>query len=405
MTKLPSDDARRELRLALNATPELSREAACRLARDLEIWAWTENREPDPSLARALGVPASALARGLGLRETAGQAAAQELAAAAALGVSVVAFGEPGYPEALYDLPLPPPVLFVRGRLPDSPGIGVVGSRRMSAYGREVATLFARELAASGLGVISGFAHGIDACAHRAAIETADGRTVAVLGCGHGVDYPRGHRRLGEEIERAGALVTEFPCGREPTTWSFPVRNRIIAALSHGVLIVEAAARSGSLVTARLALELGREIYAVPGRVFDERAVGPNTLLRDGAALVQHPNDILDGLPAAIRGRLRLHRADHPATHPPDLPGLQGRLVAMLRPGDLLAPRGPGGHAAGPARRGPRRSARARAPGPGASSPGAGLWGMRVRVPARSPGSLRRAAPLGATVPPQLKPA
>jgi DNA processing protein len=252
--------------------------------------------------------------------------------------VTVVVFGEPGYPEALYDLPLPPPILFVRGRLPGRPGIGMVGSRRMSAYGREVATLFSRELAAAGLSVISGFAHGVDACAHRAAIEAPEGRTVAVLGCGHGVDYPRGHRRLGEEIERAGALVTEFPCGREPTTWSFPVRNRIIAALSHGVLIVEAAARSGSLVTARLALELGREIYAVPGRVFEERAVGPNTLLRDGAALVQHPNDILDGLPAGIRAQLRLQRPGEPTSHPPDLPGLQGRLVAMLRPGDLQAP-------------------------------------------------------------------
>ncbi len=324
----------RELRLALNATSELPREAVCRLARDIDRW-WGG---ADPrALARELGVPGAALERALELRGRAVEIARRELAQAAALGVGVVDLGDPAYPQGLLDLPLPPPVLFVRGELPELPAIAVVGSRRMDAYGREVATLFARRLAASGLAVVSGFAHGVDATAHRATLDVPEGRTVAVLGCGHGVDYPRGHRKLGDEIAASGALVSEFPCGCEPTTWSFPIRNRIIAALSHGVLVVQAAARSGSLVTARLALELGREVYAVPGRIFDDKAIGPNTLLRDGAALVEHPRDILDGLPAAIRAQLRLDPAS-PEPRPPDLPGLQGRLVALLRPGDLQAP-------------------------------------------------------------------
>jgi DNA processing protein len=325
----------RELRLALNAASDLPREAVCRLARDTDRWL-PGGRDSRP-LARDLGVPAAALERAFELRSKASEVARREEESAAALGVSVLVLGEVGYPAALLDLPLPPPVLFVRGTLADAPGIAIVGSRRMDAYGREVATLFARELARTGLAIVSGFAHGVDATAHRAALEVPGGRTVAVLGCGHGVDYPRGHRRLGEEIALSGALLSEFPCGREPTTWSFPIRNRIIAALSHGSLIVQAAARSGSLVTARLAIELGREVYAVPGRIFDDKSIGPNTLLRDGAALVEHPRDILDGLPAAIRARLS-RDAPPPAERPPELPGLQGRLVSTLRPGDLQAP-------------------------------------------------------------------
>jgi DNA processing protein len=325
----------RDVLLTLNAAADLPREAVCRLAKDLPLWL---DASGDPVLlARTLGLPAPVLGRALELRQRAARVAGEELRKAEALGIAVVTREESGYPPALHDLPLPPPVIFVRGELPERPSIAIVGSRRMDPYGREVATLFARQLAASGLAIVSGFAHGVDATAHRAAIGVPEGRTVAVLGCGHGVDYPRGHRRLGDEIASAGALVSEFPCGREPTTWGFPVRNRIIAALSHGVLIVQAACRSGSLITARLALELGREVYAVPGRIFDDKAIGPNTLLRDGAALVQHPNDILEGLPASIRGQLRLETAP-PAERPPSLPGLQGRLVQVMRPGEPLSP-------------------------------------------------------------------
>lgn len=325
----------RDVLLALNAAAELPREAVCRLAKDLP--SWLDARGDSALLARTMGLPAPVLGRALDLLPRAAQIAGEEQKKAEALGVAVVTREDDAYPTALHDLPLPPPVLFVRGELPERPSIAIVGSRRMDPYGREVATLFARQLAASGLAIVSGFAQGIDATAHRAAIGVPDGRTVAVLGCGHGVDYPRGHRKLGDEIASAGALVSEFPCGREPTTWGFPVRNRIIAALSHGVLVVQAACRSGSLITARLALELGREVYAVPGRIFDDKAVGPNTLLRDGAALVQHPKDILEGLPAKIRGELQLEQVLS-MDRPPALPGLQGRLIQVLRPGEPMPP-------------------------------------------------------------------
>ena len=203
----------------------------------------------------------------------------------------------PAYPAALGHLALPPPVLSVRGAAEPfrGPAVAVVGSREASEYGLEAAELFARGLAAAGVTVVSGFARGIDAAAHRGALA-GGGSTVAVLGCGLGVDYPRGHARLGEQIAAAGALVSEFACGTAPRGWHFPVRNRIIAALSAGTLVVEATARSGSLVTARHALDIGREVWAVPGRIVDPRAAGPNALIRDGAALVESPRDILESL-------------------------------------------------------------------------------------------------------------
>jgi DNA processing protein len=142
--------------------------------------------------------------------------------------------------------------------------------------------------------VVSGFAVGVDAAAHAGALER--GATVAVLGCGHDVDYPAGHRELGARIARSGARVSEFPPGTSPSPWQFPVRNRLIAALGRACVVVEAAPRSGSLVTARLALELGREVLAVPGRVVDELALGVNALLADGARPVLDPRDVLEAI-------------------------------------------------------------------------------------------------------------
>jgi DNA processing protein len=221
--------------------------------------------------------------------------------------------------------------------------VAIVGSRRMDAYGREAATLFARELARAGLAIVSGFAHGVDAAAHRAALAAPDGRTLAVLGTGLGVDYPRGHRRLGDEIAQRGALVTEFPCGARPQTWHFPVRNRLIAALASATLVVQAALRSGSLVTAHLALDLGRDVWAVPGRIFDELALGANGLLRDGAQLALDPRDLLESLPLALRARLPElvpHssagvRRDDPRPRPT---GMAGATLEALVPGEPRDP-------------------------------------------------------------------
>ena len=143
--------------------------------------------------------------------------------------------------------------------------------------------------------IVSGFARGIDRTAHRAALGAPRGRTVAVLGCGIDVDYPRGQRALAARIAERGALVSEFPFGSEPRPWHFPIRNRVIAALAWATLVMQAKHKSGSLITAHHALELGRDVYALPGRIFDERAQGTNALLADGALLAATPDDVLEG--------------------------------------------------------------------------------------------------------------
>jgi DNA processing protein len=331
----------RALRIALNAAPQLSRPAAYRLARDPARWAGAS--EPPDRLAAALGVPCAQMEKALAVAAKAEALAERELAAAERLGARLLLCEDAGYPAALRQLDLPPPVLAVRGTLPPfdpgCPAVAIVGSRRADSYGEEVAGLFARTLAAAGVAVVSGFAHGVDAAAHRGALAADGGLTVAVLGCGLGVDYPRGHARLADEIAERGALLSEFPCGLAPRSWHFPVRNRIIAALATGTLVVQAAPRSGSLITARQALDLGREVWAVPGRIFDERSLGPNALIRDGATLVQHPRDILETLrpPDHHAGVFPVGEGAFKSEE--DLPaGLAGQVFAALSPGAVRLP-------------------------------------------------------------------
>ena len=204
-----------------------------------------------------------------------------------------------GYPPALEAVGSPPPLLFVTGlgHLLSVPQLAVVGSRRATVAGRQVAQSLARELAAAGLVITSGLASGIDAAAHQGALEVG-GHTVAVFGSGIDVVYPAAHRRLAEEIEACGALVSEFPLGTRPTRQSFPRRNRIIAGLALGTLVVEASMGSGSLITAREALDQGREVFAVPGSVLNPLTAGPHWLIRNGAALVASAADVLEELPA-----------------------------------------------------------------------------------------------------------
>lgn len=208
--------------------------------------------------------------------------------------------GEPGFPAGLAVLSDPPLGLFVRGRVPAAPCAAVVGSRHASAYGREVAEHLGRELAAAGVCVVSGMARGVDAAAHRGALA-GGGPTVAVWGAGPDRVYPKEHAALAEEIAAAGALVTEYPLGTAPLPHHFPERNRLIAGLAQIVVVVEADERSGALVTARLALDEGREVMAVPGSVFSRLSAGPNGLLRAGAAPVLSAADVLAvlGLPVA----------------------------------------------------------------------------------------------------------
>jgi len=331
------------LRIALNATPTLSRPALYRLTEDPDAWAGSS--EPPDRIAAALGVPRAQLRRALAVVPEAPALAARERDAAERLGGRLLVLGDPDYPADLGHLALPPPVLCVCGELSPGPAVAIVGSRRTDAYGQEVAELFARSLAAAGVTIVSGFARGIDAAAHRGALAAEGGRTVAVLGCGLGVDYPAGHERLGKEIAARGALVSEFPCGLAPRAWHFPVRNRVIAALTAGTLVVQAAPRSGSLLTARWAADLGKEVWAIPGRIFDERSLGPNALIRDGAPLVQHPREILEALPPSSR---------FPLGAPPPLPqsggreqeeewdpppsGFPGVVLAAIQPGALRLP-------------------------------------------------------------------
>jgi DNA processing protein len=335
-----------DLKIALNAHPRLSRPAVYRLIEELD--GWLGSREPPERLATRIGVPRAQLDKALALAgrpDEVAASAARERAGAERLGARIVLAGEPGYPAALHHLALPPPVLCIRGELPDGLGVAIVGSRRADPYGREVAELFARTLAAAGVTVVSGFARGVDAAAHRGALSAPDGRTVAILGCGLGVDYPAGHASLGGEIAERGAMVSELPCGAQPRAWYFPVRNRVIAALTTGTLVVQAAPRSGSLVTARHALDLGRQVWAVPGRIFDERSLGPNALIRDGATLVQHPREILEEiLPGSgVRSTPPLFAEASPT--PPETPpmpepppGLAGEVLSALPGGAARAP-------------------------------------------------------------------
>lgn len=298
----------RSLRLALALDPSVAHPVACRLGATLELWGSVRAGRTARStrdLALELGVPSEALGAALDLRDRPGDArrVADDAARAAERhGARLLTSGDPGYPEPFGLLDLPPPAIWIAGELPPGPAVAVVGARRASRYGVEIAGWLAREVAIAGVPVVSGFAVGVDAAAHRGALEAPRGRTVAVLGCGLGVDYPRGHGPLGAEIRGRGALVSEFAPERRPDRWTFPIRNRLIAALSLAVVVVEARPHSGSLVTARLALDLGRELLAVPGRVTDELALGTNALLADGATPALTPDDLLAAAGVERRG-------------------------------------------------------------------------------------------------------
>lgn len=227
-----------------------------------------------------------------------------ELDRAHRLGATAVCVLEAGYPRTLAALEAPPPLLYVKGdaTLFGRPAIAVVGSRQCSAAGTKLARIFAGDLGRAGYVVCSGLARGIDSFAHEAALETG---TIAVLAGGLDVVYPPENASLQQRIGERGCLVTEMPPGFEPRAKDFPRRNRIISGLSLGVLVVEAARRSGTLVTARLAAEQGREVFAVPGHPLDPRAEGTNKLLKSGATLVTEADDILAALEPMTRLPLR----------------------------------------------------------------------------------------------------
>jgi DNA processing protein len=250
------------------------------------------------------------------------------------MGIALVALGEPDYPAQLQTIEDAPPLLGVRGNAAvlDRPAVAIVGSRNASAAGIKMAELLARELGEAGFAVVSGLARGIDAASHRASLA---GGTVAVLAGGHDRLYPPEHAPLVDEMIREGAAVTEMPLGWEPRGRDFPRRNRLISGLALGVVVIEAARKSGSLITARLALEQNREVFAVPGSPLDPRSEGTNALIKQGAVLVTQAQDVLEVLRPMAR-----HTPAPPVEEPERAPSGGGeasddaraRVVSLLGP-------------------------------------------------------------------------
>jgi len=248
-------------------------------------------------------------------------AAAKELAQAQAAGFNLITWDEPAYPHLLREIYDPPPLLYLRGNIEllGRHMISIVGARRPTPYGNQMAERIGRDLAARGLVVVSGLARGIDASAHRGALSAPTGTTIAVLGCGVDVVYPKENKKLFEEIEKRGTIISEFPLGTFPGSQNFPIRNRVIAGMSLGVVCVEGAQYSGSLITARLAMEFSREVFGIPGNVTQPTSFGPNQLIKQGAKLVTSWEDVVEELPTPIRAELV----------PVESPGAQGRATLL----------------------------------------------------------------------------
>jgi len=256
-----------------------------------------------------------------------------EMAALARIGARLVAMGEADYPSALAQLDDAPPLICVRGRgeVLRRPMVGIVGARNASAAGRTFAARLARDLAAAGWVVVSGLARGIDAAAHEASL---DGGTVGVFAGGLARPYPPENLKLIEAVADMGAVVSEMPVAWEPRARDFPRRNRLVSGMSLGVVVVEAAERSGSLITARLAAEQGREVFAVPGSPLDPRAGGTNRLIKQGATLVTAAADVIEVLtPMAGQAGPEAIEADGPPIEPA-APGedARARIVGLLGP-------------------------------------------------------------------------
>jgi DNA processing protein len=258
-----------------------------------------------------------------------------ELNRVRAAGVTLIPFSDANYPARLRTIADPPPVLYVKGELraDDSRAVAIVGSRSASDYGRRVARDLARGLAATGFTVVSGMARGIDGMAHETAINSG-GRTIAILGSGVERAYPPEHDKLYQRISDHGAVLSELPIGTRPMAFNFPARNRLISGVSLGVVVVEATEKSGSLITASLAVDQGREVFAVPGEVGASRSRGAHRLIRQGAKLVENVEDILEEIAPQL---LHRGRAANPA--PLALPQNAGaearKIFALLEAGTL----------------------------------------------------------------------
>jgi len=311
--------------LALALTPGLGPTRARKLAEHFgsaEAVFHASLTELEATGMQAVSAQSLATGKSLDLAE-------EECVKASGMGVKIVALDEPGYPERLREIYDPPVVLFVRGNVEvlSNPGIALVGTRHPTPYGLGMAERLSRDLAARGLVIISGMARGVDTASHRGAIA-ANSKTVAVFGTGIDVIYPKENTRLADQIlALGGAVVSEFPIGTFAAPQNFPIRNRIISGMSVGVLVIEAAEYSGTRITARCALEQNRDVYAVPGNVTNKNSWGPNTLIKQGATLVATWEDVWEGLPADIQGKLDSARNE---SSPPE--------TASLFPDDSTSP-------------------------------------------------------------------
>ena len=299
-------EARRETLLywlALHLTPGLGAQRALRLVKifghpeGIFHASLSEMQAAMPQLPKAT---AESIHAGIAFED-----AADEMRKAEGAGVQVVPYQDPRYPARLKEIYDPPLLLYVRGRAELLAGhtVAVVGTRRPTPYGRSVAEKLSRDMVRKGLTHVSGLARGVDAASHAGALE-GGGATVAVLGTGVDTPYPKENRKLYEEIVHRGCVVSEFRMGTTPFPQNFPLRNRIISGMSLGVMVVEGAQYSGSLITARLAIEHNREVFAVPGNIVSAQSWGPNLLIKDGAKLVQTADDIVEELPLEIRAEL-----------------------------------------------------------------------------------------------------
>jgi DNA processing protein len=279
-----------EARVALNMVPQLG---SIRLKRLFDYFRSGQAvlKAAPEELARVEGIPRdissnlTSLVRRLDLKK--------EFELIAKEDINIVCFDSPAYPQLLKEIFDPPILLYVKGEIPlRSSLLAVVGSRRASFYGLKMAEKFSFELASCGVTIVSGLARGIDSAAHKGTLQ-AGGKTVAVLGSGLSCIYPAENKQLSQDIARHGAVISEFPMSTQPLAFNFPRRNRIISGLSLGVLVIEAAKRSGALITVGCALEQGREVFAIPGKADSPTSWGTNQLIKDGAKLVDEAGEIL----------------------------------------------------------------------------------------------------------------
>ena len=288
--------------LALQLTPGLGARLTGKLLR--QFGSPEEAFRASLTELEACRLPA-ATAQAVASRE-AFRAAEQELAEVRRLGCRLVNWDETEYPKRLLEIYDPPPLLYVRGdvQVLGRHAMAMVGTRRPTPYGNQITERLARDLAERGLVIVSGLARGIDSSAHRGACAASRGATVGVLGCGIDVVYPKENRKLFAEVEKRGAIISEFPIGAYPAPENFPIRNRIVAGMALGAVVVQGAQYSGSLITARLAMEFGREVFGVPGNITEAASFAPNQLIKQGAKLVAGWEDVVEELPTEIRAEL-----------------------------------------------------------------------------------------------------